>query len=95
MLIIFITGGGVLDPVGILLGFATVYSVRALKKPIKRAAVIATSHVFGAVDKSKESLYNMKEGVEDIIAEVYYENLKRNQLILNEEKKEERDDIFN
>ena len=95
MLIIFITGGGVLDPVGILLGFATVYSVKAFKKPIKRAAVITTSHIFGAVDKSKESLYNMKEGVEDIIAEAYYENLKRNQLILDEEEKEEEDEIFN
>ncbi len=83
-----------MDPFGILLGFATVYGAKALKKPIKRAAVIATSHVFGAVDRSRESIYNAKEGVEDIIAEAYYENLKRNQANFNRDEKEVEDEIF-
>lgn len=66
-----------MEPLGILYGFATFLGLKAVKKPLRKATVFTTSQMFNAVDRSKETFYNAKEGFEDIIAEAHYENMKR------------------
>ncbi len=72
-----------MEPLGVLYGILTYAGASKLlmgmKKPMKKAAVLATSQMFGALDSAKEAAYNIKEGFEDIIAEAQYENMKKNQ----------------
>src|SRR6056297_1547590 len=70
-------------PLGFIYGVATFYGLRKMKKPLRKAAVETTSQMFNVVDHTKETAYNIKEGIEDIIAEAQYENLKRNQGIIS------------
>ncbi|GAB6099063.1 hypothetical protein JCM16358_09420 [Halanaerocella petrolearia] len=66
-------------PLGIIYGFATFYGLKKmnrLKRPMRSATVKTVSQMFGAVDKAKETGYNVKEGIEDIVAEAQYENMK-------------------
>ena len=74
-----------MDPLGILIGYAGYHSLKSIKKPLRNASVKITSEIFNAVDQSKETAYNVKEGFEDIVAEAYYENMKRKQNINEEE----------
>ncbi len=86
-----IYGGGFMEPLGILYGLATFYGVKGVlsraRKPIRKAAVMATSQMFNALDMIKERAYDVKEGFEDIIAEAQYENMK-NRNMMNEDIEE-------
>lgn len=73
-----------MELLGVVYGIAAFYGIQSLRKPMKRMAVVATSHMFDLVDRAKESGYNLKEGFEDIIAEAQYENLKRRQALTEE-----------
>ncbi|MGB4440355.1 MAG: hypothetical protein WBJ13_14275 [Sedimentibacter sp.] len=77
-----------MDPLGMLYGVLMYAGLSKLfmgiKKPMKKAAVLATSQIFSALDSVKEATYNAKEGFEDIIAEAHYENMKRNQNLQTE-----------
>lgn len=74
---------------GVFYGIATFYGLKSLQKPMKRVAVIATSHMFDLLDRSREMGYNLKEGFEDMIAEAQYENLRRRQAMAAEFNDEE------
>lgn len=71
---------------GFLYGVATFYGIQTVKKPLKRIAVVATSQMFEVMDRSREVAYNLKEGFEDMIAEAQYENLKRQQVQVEDEE---------
>ncbi|EOC99518.1 hypothetical protein [Caldisalinibacter kiritimatiensis] len=73
-----------MEPLGIVYGVLTFYGIKGLKKPMRKAAVFTTSQLFKALDKTKETAYNVKEGFEDIIAEAHYENMKRNKSIMSD-----------
>ena len=68
-----------MDPFGIVAGISAYYVLKGLKKPGRRLAVLATSQALNLADKSREKAYNVKEGLEDIVAEAHYEHIKRNQ----------------
>lgn len=69
---------------GVFYGIATFYGLKTLQKPLKRVAVVATSHMFDLLDRCRETGYNLKEGFEDMIAEAQYENLQRRQAMVGE-----------
>ena len=78
-----------MEPLGILYGLATFFGakegLKLVKKPLRKAAVYTTSQMFNALDRTKETVYNVKEEFEDIIAEAQYENLKRNKNFMQED----------
>ncbi len=78
---------------GFIYGIATFYGLKKIKNPLRKAAVTTTSQMFNMVDHSKEVSYNVKEGVEDIIAEAQYENMKRKQNISSSEMELEVEDF--
>ena len=86
-----------MDPLGILLGYAGYHLLKSQKKQLREVGIKFTSEVFNAVDHSKETAYNVKEGFEDIIAEAYYENMKRKNNLNEKEIMESftnKDEIF-
>jgi hypothetical protein len=74
----FYGGDFVLEPFGFLLGVAVFNTAVKFKKPLRKAAIIATSQVMGIMEGLKTTAYELKEEMEDIIAEAHYENMKRN-----------------
>lgn len=78
-----------MEPLGIIYGLATFFGVKevfkAAKKPLRKAAVFTTSQMFNTLDLTKETVHNIKEGFEDIIAEAQYENLKKNKKFMDED----------
>lgn len=78
-----------MEPLGVIYGLATFFGVKgvfkAARKPLRKAAVFTTSQVFNTLDHTRETVYNIREGFEDIIAEAQYENLKRNQNFMDED----------
>lgn len=81
-----------MEPLGIVYGLATFFGVKgvfkAAKKPLRKAAVLTTSQMFNTLDRTRETVYNIKEGFEDIIAEAQYENLKRNTNFMSDDDTE-------
>ncbi len=67
-----------MEPLEFLLGLATFGLAVKLKKPLRKAAVIAASQLMGVADRLKTTAYGLKEEIEDIVAEAQYENMKRN-----------------
>lgn len=59
-----------------LFGLGTFAALYVLRKPLKKAAVIAVSSAMAIGDKTREVLENIKEETEDIIAEAKYEHMK-------------------
>lgn len=64
--------------ISFLLGVATFAAAVKFKKPLRKAAVAATSQVIGLIDHSKTAAFGIKEELEDIVAEAQYENMKKN-----------------
>lgn len=67
-----------MHPLQLILGMAAYGLAVKMKKPIRKAAVVAASQVLGVVDSFKAAAYEVKEEIEDIVAEAQYENMKRN-----------------
>ena len=62
------------DPVSLLVGYVTYQGLRRFKKPLRKAAVSTTSQVINLISSSKEATYEVKEELEDIIAEAHYKS---------------------
>ena len=77
-----------MEPLEFLLGVATFSIAAKLKKPIRKAAVIAATQLLGMADRFKTTAYGLKEEVEDIVAEAQYENMKKNMGTTGESEEE-------
>lgn len=61
---------------GFMLGAGTAALAYMLRRPIKKAAVIATGGLFHIGERSREMLHSLREEFEDIVAEAGYEHTK-------------------
>jgi hypothetical protein len=66
-----------LEPLGFILGVATFGATVTLKKPLRKVAVFTTSQLISIFDKLKATAYELKEEIEDVVAEAQYENMKK------------------
>jgi len=57
------------------LGAGTFAVLTLLRKPVRKAVVVAAGAVLAVADKMKEAYHEVKEEVEDIVAEAYAANM--------------------
>jgi hypothetical protein len=81
-------GVSVLEPLGFFLGAATFGLAAKFKDPLRKLAVFSTVQLISVMEGLKTTAYNLKEEVEDIVAEAHYENMKKNSNTLAEESQE-------
>lgn len=66
-----------MEPLGVILGAAAFGLAANFKKPLRKAAVFTASQVMAAGERLRTAVHEIKEEVEDIVAEAQYENVKR------------------
>jgi hypothetical protein len=66
-----------MEPLGFFLGMITFGAAVTQKKSLRKAAVITTSLLISTFDRLKTSAYELKEEIEDVVAEAQYENMKK------------------
>lgn len=61
---------------GFMLGAGTAALAYMLRRPIKKAAVVATGGLFHLGERSREMFHSLREEIEDIVAEAGYDHIK-------------------
>lgn len=66
-----------MEPLGFILGVVTFRTALMFKKPLRKAAVFTTSQLIMTFDKMRATAFDLKEELEDVVAEAQYENMKK------------------
>lgn len=75
-----------MKPMGFLLGIAAFAAGVKLREPLRKATVVAVSQGMGVIGHVKLMAAGFKEGVEDIIADAQYENIRKSMDAPDEER---------
>jgi hypothetical protein len=66
-----------MEPLGFFLGVITFGAAVVNKKALRKAAVFTTSLLISSFENLRTSAFEMKEELEDVVAEAKYENMKK------------------